>query len=312
MVKYLFLISIVLSSFHLFAQDSTVPKVDTTKARTIFYKKPVLRKKDSVASIIYFSPVKDSTAATFDSAWRSKSFFYSNHPYFSFTDPVKYSITVKTWQGKEAIFYSMIALLLFFALVKNNFYRYLQSLFKIYFRTTIQQRQVKDELIQNPLPSLLLTIFFGLSIGMFLALLFQYFGLGTQFNFWILFFYCVIGLAVIYAVKYLSLKLLGWIFQVSEAIDNYIFIVFTTNKIIGIFLLPFLLMLAFSYGYFHQAALSLSLVVIGGLLVYRFFLSYITIQKQVHISFFHFLLYLCAFEIVPLLLINKVLFRFLD
>jgi hypothetical protein len=31
----------------------------------------------------------------------------------------------------------------------------------------------------------------------------------------------------------------------------------------------------------------------------------------VRISLFHFFLYLCAFEIIPLLLINKLLFRFL-
>jgi hypothetical protein len=47
------------------------------------------------------------------------------------------------------------------------------------------------------------------------------------------------------------------------------------------------------------------------LFLYRFYLSFATIERQLKISFFHFLLYLIGFEIVPLLLINKLLFRFL-
>ena len=94
-------------------------------------------------------------------------------------------------------------------------------------------------------------------------------------------------------------------------IDAYIFIVFTTNKIIGIALLPFLVLLAFTYGFVNETAMNLSIVVVAALFAYRYFLSYISIRRQVSISFLHFLLYLCAFEVIPLLLINKLLFRFL-
>jgi hypothetical protein len=224
---------------------------------------------------------------------------------------MRYSITIKQWQGKEAIFYSIVALLVFFALVKNGFSRYLADLFKTYFRTGLNQKQAKEQLLQNPLPSILLNLFFVLSIGMFLALLLQYFKLGLDYNFWWLYLYCIIGLVGIYAVKFISLKIFGWILQVSDSTDAYIFIVFTTNKIIGILLLPFLVVLAFTYGVVSQAAMSLSIMVVLALIVYRFFLSYVSIRRQLRVSFFHFLIYLLAFEVIPLLLINKLLFSFL-
>jgi len=50
---------------------------------------------------------------------------------------------------------------------------------------------------------------------------------------------------------------------------------------------------------------------VGLLFLYRFYLSFATIEGRLKISFFHFMLYLIGFEIVPLLLINKLLFRFL-
>ncbi len=236
---------------------------------------------------------------------------FLNQSFYRFTDPVKLGVSLHRWQGKDAIFYVLIALLLFFAFLKNGFRRYIQDLFKIFFRTTVNQRQVKEQLIQSPLPSLLLNLFFLLSIGMFVALVLQYFRLGQDYPFWIVFGYAVLALAGIYGIKFLSLKLLGWILQASEATDSYIFVVFTTNKVIGMVLLPFLVVLAFTSGPVSTAAVNLGSTVVVCLFAYRFFLSYVSIHRQVRINFFHFILYLCAFELVPLLLINKLLFSLL-
>jgi hypothetical protein len=287
------------------APRKTVQKKDTTLQRTVSTIDSTVVHKDSI-TVIKRPVMLADTNAVFPS-WKS----VEQRTFFRFTDPLEYSITIKQWEGKEAIFYGMIALLIFFALIKNAFYRYIQDLFKTFFRTSPKQKQIRDQLLQSPLPSMLLNLFFLLSVGMFLALALQYLGFAMRINFWMLFVYCMLGLVGIYGIKFLSLKLIGWIFQVSDVIDGYIFIVFTTNKIIGIALLPFVVVLAFTYGFINQAAMNLSIVVVAALFAYRYFLSYISVRRQVNISFFHFLLYLCAFEVIPLLLINKLLFRFL-
>jgi hypothetical protein len=321
MSKYLVFVVVILCSINSWSQDTLNPVPQDTSPLPVVPKKPVrprivhkdtTRISDSATardSAFVIVPVQRPTISLFQ--YHVDTPFFAHHPLFRFTDPLRYSITIKKWQGKEAIFYSIIALLIFFALIKNGFYRYMQDLFRTYFQTTIKQRAAKDQLLQNPLPSLLLNLFFVLSIGMFMALLFQYFKMGTELNFWMLYLYCILGLIAIYGVKYVSLKFFGWIFQVSEAIESYIFIVFATNKVIGICLLPFLVMLAFTYGVINQTAMTLSIIVVLALLAYRFFLSYVSIRRQIRISFLHFFLYLCAFELIPLLLINKLLFRFL-
>jgi hypothetical protein len=282
--------------------------------------KPVIHKKhkalrhDSTHVMDSFAvthPVRDSLPRLFIGNWLADTFLYTKHPFYRFTDPVHYGVSLKSWEGKESLFYSLIVLLILFALIRNGFHRYLSDLFSIYFRTTIRQRQVKEQLIQSPLPSLLLNLYFLLSAGMFATVLLQNYELGHQFNFWLLFFYCVVALTAIYGAKYISLKFFGWIFQISDAIDSYIFIVFTTNKILGLALLPFVIILSFSAGVFNQVALTLSVIVVISFFLYRYFLSYVSVQKQMRISFFHFVLYFCAFEIAPLLLINKLLFTFL-
>lgn len=222
------------------------------------------------------------------------------------------TVSVRQWQGKEGMFYSVIGLLLFFAFIRNAFGRYLSDLFQTFFRTTIKQKQIKEQLLQSPLPSLLTNIFFILCGAFFVAIVLRYFGLGKRFDFWQLFLYCVLGLAGLYLLKYITLKILGWIFQASESADAYIFIVFTTNKVIGIALLPLVVIMAFTEGTIYKSVFTLGLIIIGACFLYRYFLAFGTVHRQMRINLLHFLLYLAALEIVPLLLINKLLFQFLS
>jgi hypothetical protein len=134
--------------------------------------------------------------------------------------------------------------------------------------------------------------------------------LNTFGGFWIVFLYCAIGLTAIYFIKFIGLKIFGWVFNMQEAAESYIFIVFIVNKMIGILLLPFLILLAFSPGAVYSVSFTLSLVLIGGLLAYRFILTYAAIRNEVRVNPFHFFLYLCAFEIAPLLLIYRALLEF--
>ncbi|MBD0296155.1 MAG: DUF4271 domain-containing protein [Flavisolibacter sp.] len=242
---------------------------------------------------------------------RFDSIVYNHHPFIRFTDPIPNPFVERKWEGKETYFYISIALLLFFALIKNGFGHYVQDVFRIFFRTTLKQRQIKEQLMAAPLPSLLSNLLFFFSGAFFLFLLLDYFRLGHQYPFWMLLAYCVAGLVAIYIAKFIMLKMFGWLLRLSGATDTYIFIVFTGNKIAGIVLLPLIVLLTFTNGVMQQAAYTLSFIIIGGLYLYRYFLSYVSVQNMVRINLFHFLMYLLAFEIIPLLLINKLLFKFL-
>ena len=235
---------------------------------------------------------------------------YNNNPFYHLKNPTRLIALERHWQGKEGFFYSIVALLLFFALAKNNFSRYLDDLFRVFFRTTLKQRQTRDQLMAAPLPSLLFNILYALSAALFITLLLRHFHLGDQYDFWILFAFSITGLVVIYTIKFVALKLFGWVLGISEATNTYIFIVFTTNKVVGILLLPFIVGMAFMDKTFYEVIFSLSICMLALLFIYRFFLSFVLVRKQIAINLFHFLLYIIAFEIVPLLLINKLLVSF--
>lgn len=228
------------------------------------------------------------------------------HPYFGFSStPITIRAATRQVNGKEFLFYLLVLMLLLLAILRHSFPKYFKDLIRLFFRTSINQSQIREQMMENPLPSLLWNGYFVVSGGFYIAILFQHLKLNPVDNFWLLFLFASLGLTGIYLIKFLGLKISGWLFNMVEGSNTYIFIVFITNKMIGILLIPFLILLAFSSGILYTFALNLSGFLVAGLLIYRFILTFGVIRNHIKVNLFHFFLYICAFEIVPLLLIYK-------
>ncbi|MGH2553183.1 MAG: DUF4271 domain-containing protein [Chitinophagaceae bacterium] len=233
------------------------------------------------------------------------------HPYFGFSaTPEFFRSEIRQSSGKEVLFYLFVFLLIVFAIIRRVFPKYFNDLFRLLFRTTLKQRQLREQLLESPLPSLLWNVFFIISGGLYTTFIIQHFELNTIDNFWLMFLLSSLALSGIYLIKFLGLKISGWLFNVSEPANAYIFIVFIINKMIGILLLPFIILAAFTSGGVYFISLNLSWYLIAGLFFYRIILTFRAVHNQINVNPFHFFLYICAFEIAPLLLIYKGLLLF--
>jgi hypothetical protein len=236
-----------------------------------------------------------------------------NHPYFNFYGRgVKITEQLKKGSRDESMFYFLCALLFYFGFIRIAFIKYLDNLRTLFFRITMRQQQIRDQVLQSPLPSLMLNILFIISTGLFLSFVADYHNIVPGMNRWLLLFYCCVLLAVIYLGKFILLKMVGWMFNIRIAADTYIFIVFLVNKMMGIYLLPALLLMAFAKGPFLTILITLTYCFILILFIYRFIIAYRPVRNEIKLSRFHFFIYLCAFEIAPLLLIYKVLLIFVE
>lgn len=285
-------------------QQDSLRKVDSLKASR--FVSDSVSKKPLMDSIWTMKPGISISSPAF--SWE----VLQHHPYFGFNAAPQRieKPSIKQFKGKDALFYLLVLLFIMYALLRRAFPKYFSDLFRLFFRTTLKQRQIKEQLMQTPLPSLLLNGFFVICGGLYIAFLLQYFNFSNQGNFWLMFLYSSIGLSIAYLLKFVGLKISGWLFNVEEAANSYIFIVFVVNKMIGIILLPILVILAFALGNVYTGGMTISWCVVAGLFVYRFILTYAAVHNQVKVNPFHFFLYLCAFEIAPLLLIYKGLLLF--
>ena len=282
------------------------PPPDTLVTRdTVRNLPPVIARNDSVSK----RPVTDSSwviPAGKIIPQALQFLIMKHHPWIGFSsEPFTMQTELRQIRGKELLFYVIVGLVLLFALLRNAFPKYMADLFRLFFRTTIKQRQVREQLMQTPLPSLLLNGFFILTAGLYIAFVLRHYKIDPVGSFWLTALYCCLGLSVAYFIKFLGLKISGWLFNMQAAATSYIFIVFVVNKMIGIILLPFIVLLAFTTGDIYLVSLYASWFMLAGLIIYRFILTFAAIRNQVKVNPFHFLLYLCAFEIAPLLLVYK-------
>jgi len=235
------------------------------------------------------------------------------NPYINFTGkPVAGIYEIHHANSKDSLFYLLVAILFYFALTRIFFEKYFNNLMTLFFRVSLRQQQIREQVLQTPLPSLLLNILFVISSGLFACYLLHYSRFGEAVPFWVLYLYCMAAIATIYLVKFVVLKFVGWVFSISRATDIYIFVVFLVNKMLGIFLLPFLILITFSGQQFREILITISLAMIFMLWAYRALAGYRPVRNEIKLTPFYFFLYLCAFEIAPLLLIYKVLLTYLE
>ena len=205
----------------------------------------------------------------------------------------------------EFFFYILTVLMLLLGIFKTLYSRYFSTVFRVFFNTSLRQNQLTDQLEQAKLPSLILNIFFIMVAGLYIFLALRFYSVEAEINNYWFIGLCAAAVGIGYIVKYISLLFIGWITNHSPEANAYIFIVFLLNKIIGISLLPFIILIAFSNQTIGRYALLASLIILALFLLMRFYKSFSFLRTRLNISTLHFFLYILAFEACPIAVIYK-------
>jgi hypothetical protein len=208
-------------------------------------------------------------------------------------------------------FYLIIGMLFYLAFIKVTFPKYFSNLFQLIFQSPVRQKQTREQLQQNNLAALFSNILFILNASIFVSLI-------AVKNAWVdlslynCMAYSAIAFTGLYLFKFLFLWFSGWLFSQREAIGNYSFIVFLTNKVMGVFLIPAILLLAFSPLSVQDFAYNSALIIISILFVYRYLISFSIVRASLKVSAFHFFLYLCTCEVLPMFVLYKLITDFIS
>ena len=214
-------------------------------------------------------------------------------------------------QSKEFLFYILLVLFFLFGILKIAYSRYLSTMVRVFFNTSLRQSQLTDQLLQSKLPSLFFNLFYFIIAGFYIYLIlgfYRYIKVVSDYPYYLI---MAAAIALISVAKYLVVKFTGWISNYNKEADMYIFIVFLVNKILSIFLLPVIFIVAFAEATIVKPVLLISYFVIALLFIIRYIKSYALLENKLNIKRFHFVLYIVAVEVIPLFLIYKIAERFL-
>ncbi len=336
-MRYFITCLFLLLSIGIFAQsDSTIKKVDTSKSNSIKSKpKPITVSKDTVTTVISKDTLKSFKSDSLNIAYTDsikqdslqKNSIYPKQAPKNDTSTYaaimfhKYSPNkvervfmlnqYKIVSSKEFLFYLLTSIVTLVALIRISFPKYFFSIWQLFLQTSFRQKQTREQLLQDNLASLLMNFLFICSVGTLIALVINHYN-WVSTKFWILLIYSCLGLLIVYVTKYLLLLFFGWIFNVKTSVTTYLFIVFLTNKVIGVVSIPFLFILAFSIQKIANIALIVIAFIALILLIYRYVVSLGTIRTTLKVNALHFFIYLCAVEVMPIVLMYKAFINIIN
>ena len=211
--------------------------------------------------------------------------------------------------NKDVLFYAIIALLFLYGFIVQIAPQYIAKLFSQFSQSSLRMIQNREQLLQNSMASILMNIGFILSFSLMTTLIIFNQHL-LPIHFWEGFFYLCLFFMGLYIGKFICLTIAGYIFNTNELVQTYIFVVFMIHKVLGILLIPCILLLAFAKPFLYPLAEWGAGFLVVLLILYRYLFSLTAVRNKLHVSSFHFFLYLCAFEMIPLLILYKIIVQY--
>ena len=194
-----------------------------------------------------------------------------------------------------------------YVLIKISEPKKILKIFASVFSLQEAKQLLREEFKLTKRISILLAITYILVIGFLVQLINQYFGLILkEYSSIKQFLFFTSVLSLMYFVKFLVNYVLAFISSNVELGKEYIFNIFIFSQTMGVILFPFIVCIEY-IKYPPEWFLYPALIICGGFYVLRMLRIFIISASEQNIGILYIFLYLCALEILPLLVLIKFL-----
>jgi hypothetical protein len=119
--------------------------------------------------------------------------------------------------------------------------------------------------------------------------------------------YILLILASMIIARFFFMRLTGYIFKRSEVFNAFLYHYFIYTKVLGLVIIPFLVAIPYTHGNLHKVLIFTAIGTVIAIQTLRLIRVLVYVVKNV-VLFFYLILYLCILEILPILVLMKVLF----
>lgn len=210
-------------------------------------------------------------------------------------------------KGNVGLLGFIFAMLVIFAVLKNAFYKHLFDIVQAFFSNRILNNINKEDNLFSSWPFLLLFIQFGFILGMFFFLVAQYYELYQAKEGFKFFFTISIIIIVFYALKLIILRFIGVLFNVQKPIGEYISILYLSYFNASLLFIPLVVAFALSPLKYGVIYIALAFLLLGVIFAFQLLRAGVTILSNNKFSKMHLIMYFCALEICPILILIKTI-----
>lgn len=206
----------------------------------------------------------------------------------------------------------MVILLLVsgFTIIRVLYFKTIRQVFMAAFSLTGTRQLLRDENLLVQRATVILTVLFNLIGAFFLyqvSMAFDWPGdfIGNGLGRFILFAF---GLSAVYSLKFIVLRISGFIFESIKPVSAYIFNIFIINNVLGMILLPAIVCINFLPIAISRPLILGSIVLIGLAFIYRVIRGVLIGLSSTEFSGIQLFLYFCTLEFSPLVILAGFIF----
>lgn len=202
----------------------------------------------------------------------------------------------------------LVLLLVILASIRNPSEKYLKQLSQSIFNKGTANRLFRNRISNLMHVSFRLETFFILVVGLLIYQTVDYMMQPSIDETLIIFGISVAVFLVYLTIKFTLYRISGFIFDVNSEIQEYIFYRKSGNRILGLILFPIVVLLLIIKGDFTEYLLILGWLIFIIVNIINILRCMLIITQKVF-SIYYLILYLCTLEILPLLIVWRILWR---
>ncbi len=210
-------------------------------------------------------------------------------------------------KGERWVMGVVLFLVLFFAVIKYFYSKELGSIVQSFYSNQILSQINKEDNLFSSWPFVFLYLLFGLIVGLYLYLTGKYLQLSYPVDGFELFLLLSAMVIILFTVKIIVLRLLGFVFDIHRLVKEYVSILYLSYFNSALIFLP--IVIAFSLtpsryaGVYGYAGIILLIIIF----VLQFLRAGANILSNYRFPKVYLIIYLCALEFCPLIILFKAL-----
>jgi hypothetical protein len=201
----------------------------------------------------------------------------------------------------------IIGLLLYTAMLNIIMNKDIKNVFLSFYSKRALVQASKDDVQINFWAFVGLFLLFGLTFGLFLYQLASYKNIYYSVSGVRLFTSLVLIILLLFAIKFLVLKFIGFVFDIQKLVTEYVSILYLTYFNIAFVFLPVTVCFSLLAAQFIPVLLVVAIGLILVIFTWLYLRSSVNIISNFRFHKFYLFVYLCALEICPVLILIKAL-----
>jgi hypothetical protein len=225
-----------------------------------------------------------------------------------FKKPKEIQRTSNGGAARGAFLFTLIVSMLVLAAIFMTLLReFIGKVYRAFLNDNLLNQLHREQGTLVSFPFQLLYLLAFIIMGIFLFLLLDYNNVLPFSSMWKSLFTCIGFVAGLFIVKHVFLSFMAWLYPIEKEIKVYSFTIMVFNIILGLILLPLNVIIAYAPVEIISIAIYIALGILLLVYLFRQLRSLFAASKYLAFHKLHFLLYLCAVEIAPVLVLIKMI-----